>query len=456
MQLLSVGAAANSASIAVAMLLGCSLAAAGGSHASIPLRRGTIFVRHRSQIRHYVLQKHAGFLSLPRQMPLSRRGADDAADAAYKPTTTLFYAGHISLGTPPQRFLVNFDSGSADLWVPSTRCSSATCALHRRFDAGSSDTYSARYPLPNATRSGSTAIQYGTGMVEISPAQDALTWGSIRAANISFGEATAMTPDFDINFDGLFGLAFAPLSSPGLEPPFLALARRGLLNANQFSFTLDDEGGWLDLGRVPESAPDADLAWLKLVNPQFWAVHIDWVRAVPGPSHPDESAAQPDVDQHAQLDTTPALELRLHDPSTALFDSGTTTILCPSAIAAQINRLIGASRNGLHVDCAASTAGPTFQIAVSGQDSGPPHILTLAPHQYILGDGIPAHGCMSAFQPGGPKDKWVLGLPLFANRTVVFDVDSGRIGFGPRRAHAARTDAESAEEHEDAAGSASD
>ena len=65
------------------------------------------------------------------------------------------WTGVASVGTPHQSFVMDFDTGSSDLWIPSTECQTPVCELKRRYDPSKSSTSS---PKP-----GRFTIEYGDG-----------------------------------------------------------------------------------------------------------------------------------------------------------------------------------------------------------------------------------------------------------------------------------------------------
>ncbi|KAG2135827.1 aspartic peptidase domain-containing protein, partial [Suillus clintonianus] len=53
------------------------------------------------------------------------------------------YHTEILVGTPPQSFKVILDTGSSNLWVPSSKCTSIACFLYAKYESSASSTYKA-------------------------------------------------------------------------------------------------------------------------------------------------------------------------------------------------------------------------------------------------------------------------------------------------------------------------
>jgi len=123
------------------------------------------------------------------------------------------YFSEISLGTPPQDFKVILDTGSSNLWVPSTDCNSIACYLHSKYDHSSSSTYK---------KNGSSfEIRYGSGSLSGYVSQDVFRIGDLTVKHQDFAEATS-EPGLAFafgRFDGIMGLGYDTISVNKIVPP---------------------------------------------------------------------------------------------------------------------------------------------------------------------------------------------------------------------------------------------
>lgn len=186
------------------------------------------------------------------------------------------YYGEIGLGTPPQKFLVIFDTGSANLWVPSSKCSifNIACFLHSKYTSEASSTYE--------EDGREFAIQYGSGQLSGFLSRDLLTIGGLEIDGQVFAEAV-QEPSISFiaaYFDGILGLGFPEIAVGKVQPPFQRALEQGLLSEPVFSFwlnrdTSDEQGGELVLGGVDPDHFKGEHTWVPITRRGFWQFKMD-------------------------------------------------------------------------------------------------------------------------------------------------------------------------------------
>ncbi|OJT11687.1 Aspartic protease [Trametes pubescens] len=154
----------------------------------------------------------------------------------------LEWAGTISVGTPAQKFLIDFDTGSSDLWLPSSACTSSTCSSKKKYTAASSST--------GVKKSGTFSIEYGDGSTVSGPIYtDTVAVAGITAKTQYFSPVTTLSSSFaDDPIDGILGLAYPAISNLNESPFFNTAFSQGAVTSNVFGFKLASSGSELYLG----------------------------------------------------------------------------------------------------------------------------------------------------------------------------------------------------------------
>ncbi|NWV81938.1 PEPC protein, partial [Dasyornis broadbenti] len=141
-----------------------------------------------------------------------------------------FYFGEIGIGTPPQNFLVIFDTGSANLWVPSTLCQSPACGDHARFNHSLSSTFLGIEE--------SYTLSYGFGDLAVALGRDTVTIQNIILRNQEFGLSLdePSRPFYYLDFDGILGMAYPAVAIRGFTTLLQNLLQQDQLSKPIFSF----------------------------------------------------------------------------------------------------------------------------------------------------------------------------------------------------------------------------
>ncbi|XP_028843437.1 cathepsin D-like isoform X2 [Denticeps clupeoides] len=318
------------------------------------------------------------------------------------------YFGVISIGTPPQEFRVQFNTGTADTRIQSIMCLNVFpgCQNHRSYSSWLSKTY---------TKNG-TPFSIDLVFIEEKGfiSQDVLNVAGISIPDQLFVEVVKKQgPIYDlVGFDGVLGLAYPEKSLSSVTSVFDNIMASKQLPSNIFSFFLNGNrlsplGGELMLGGTNPDYYDGDLHYVSVTKKGYWQILVDRIQTDDGYTMCSEGC------QAAVL-------------------TGTATINGPSKDIAAIHRIIGAfplDGQKHSVDCRSVPRLPEITFYLGGKE------FTLAGKDYILMERMEKGlVCLSTFMaldvtPG--YSEWALGVPFIRRFYTVFDRDNDRVGFAP-------------------------
>jgi len=320
------------------------------------------------------------------------------------------YYGPISLGSPVQDFQVVFDTGSSNLWVPSSHCpiSVIACDLHNKYNGAHSSTY-----VANGT---AFAIQYGSGSMKGFLSQDTLNMGGLTVLRQGFAEATALPGlTFDVaKFDGILGMGFDSISVDAVVPPWYNMISQKLVSASLFSFWLSKDprgqaGGELTLGGVNTARYTGPVYYQPLSNKTYWQFALGDVK-VGGAS-----------------------QAYCPNGCIAIADTGTSLIAGPKDSIALLNKKLGAINiiqgEAIFPSCAATKSLPDVAFTIGTQT------FSLSPAQYVIQDTSNGTSiCISGFlgidlPPSLGNSFWILGDVFISSFYTIFDFGNSRVGF---------------------------
>lgn len=309
-----------------------------------------------------------------------------------------FY-GPVTAGTPPQTFNVIYDTGSSNLWLPSSTCTA--CGKHPLYDHSKSSTY-----VKNGT---SWAIRYGSGPVSGFLSADSVGVGNVTVKDQTFAEVNdvkGLGHYYSVGkFDGILGLAFPAISVDHIPPVFASMVQQGLVPQPVFAFYLSEKSGQdgeLDLGGIDPLHYTGDLNYVPLSSETYWEVALGGIN----------------VDGAGLTKATKAI-----------VDSGTSLIAGPKDEVKAIAKALGAFPflfGEYIISCKKKKTGKNVDIMLGGKN------YTLTPKDYII-DTPKDKICILGFvgidipAPAGPL--WILGDPFIRKFYTVFDYGQKRLGF---------------------------
>lgn len=318
------------------------------------------------------------------------------------------YYTTLGFGNPPQDLKVLIDTGSANLWVLSSKCpdSVAPCANRIKYNSSASTTYRAINTAFN--------IAYGSnseeGPIALSgfQSQDTVNFAGYSIKNQIFAEITNApeTAFLKSQLDGILGLGFASIAINSITPPFYNLMAQGLVNRSVFSIYLNRNGtnaingGELILGGSDSDLYSGCLTYVPVSSAGYWQFTMT----------------------SANLNG-----FQFCDNCEAILDVGTSLIVVPEQVLDTINQILGvlnptASNGVFLVDCSSIGDLPDIVFTVARRK------FPLKSSDYVLRYG---NTCVSGFTSMNGNSLLILGEIFLGAYYTTYDIVYKLIGLAP-------------------------
>lgn len=308
------------------------------------------------------------------------------------------YIGRIGVGTPPQYINVIFDTGSTNLWITSSQCTSHYCLTHEKYDCNSSASHrSLNIDLE---------VEFGTGMLEGIMSQDIISLGELQIQNQIFAQIIEEKGDVfkETKFSGILGLAFPSMSANHFTPIFDNIIEQKLIETNQFAFYFSEypiQESVVLFGENDSKYYNEPIFWFPVTRKYYWEIELN------------------DISINGQR-----MNLCFFEKCRLAIDTGTSLVTGPSREVFQLLKLLN-----INDGCSNIEEMPTIIFHLGEYE------FAMHPADYIiknrenLRNGSKCKvGIMSLDVPRPKGPLWVFGDIFIRKYYTVFDRDNERIG----------------------------
>jgi len=361
---------------------------------------------------------------------LSKRTAGETISIPGGVSTTGEFYAQVGVGTPAQSLYVQVDTGSSDLLVYGSTCTS--CLGTASYTVASSSTvapvpcHTSGYYCPTcSTFDGVSACLYqdiyGSGAANGTILTDKFSVGHFSNIQVGFGYISYASANFENNpVDGIWGLSYPDLAFSSVPVFDNLVSQAGISNA--FSMCLIDGAGTMTMG--VDYSTNGNFSWTPIIKQEWYNVNITGMK-VGGTALAGNSAT--------------------YNNGTSIVDSGTTLLLVPSIVYNNIKSALQARCPGLVGICGVAAGQTIFDgycyTMTSAQLNTYPNVsvvlngitapLNITPQHYMRGivSGGYTYYCYGIGLGGSFGT--ILGDVFMGGFHVAFDRIHSKIGFAP-------------------------